>query len=610
MGGFFFLWDRGLAWDTQRLARLGSRALDSLSHRYAARRIEEGGDGWWLGLCGGEVEPRVALAANRRRQTFIVLAGWLENYTELMSELDEPREGEESAEDADLVLTLCLRHGPAALDRLRGPLAAILWEPAVPRLTAVRDPLGEGSLCFAEGRGLLALASEEAALFHHPVVSRSPDLGWLARFCSRQPLPPGRTAFRDIRELAPGEHGQWQGTDFLRHRLPLSLPTELRRNLRIEDAVEEWRQSLAAAMPSAVRRGRRFGAMLSGGMDSTTAAALSVPAIHSSGRQVAAYCWRLVQYPEGDESAAIEAAARHIGIDIRWLLGDECYPLVNPTTWPLCPNLPQFNPFLRLNLAVYDAAHSDGCDVLINGHIGDYLYPLWAHNLADALALRNLRQAGQELRRIVRRDGAARGIRSPEIRDLIKRSLRIKIRPAPPRFLTEQAAERFGDTPPWPPELDLAPHPPQWTSLFGTISAMETKYERYFAERAGVERRHPLRHFRILSTVLQLPSFLFFDEQRSKTLTRSAMIGRLPDQICHTTGGGNLNALFLEGFFGEGERALRALLEGPGCLWPELIRRDYVTGALGEGRQSTAQQQRVLIATAGIELWRHAVELA
>ena len=326
--------------------------------------------------------------------------------------------------------------------------------------------------------------------------------------------------------------------------------------------------------------------MLSGGMDSTTAVALSVPAIHSSGRQVAAYCWRLVQYPEGDESARIEATARHIGIDVRWLSGDDCYPLVDPKTWPLCPNLPQLNPFLRLNLAVYDAARSDGCDVLINGHIGDYLYPLRAHVLADALALRDLRQTGQELRRLVRRDGPAHWRRSPEIRDLIKRTLRIKRRPAPPRYLTEQAAERFDDVCPWPPELDIAPHPPQWASLFGTTSAMETKYERYFAERAGVERRHPLRHIRILSTMLQLPSFLFFDEERSKTLTRSAMIGRLPDQICHATGGGNLNAQFLEGFFGEGERALLALLEGPGCLWPELIRRDYVTRALGEGRHS------------------------
>ena len=153
MSGFCFLWDRGLAWDGERLERLGSRALDSLSHHYAARRIEEVGDGWWLGLCSRDGEPRVALAADRGRQTFVVVAGWLENYTELKSELDEPRNGEGSAEDADLVLALCLRHGPAALDRLRGPLAAMLWEPAVPRLTAVRDHLGEGSLCFAEGRG-------------------------------------------------------------------------------------------------------------------------------------------------------------------------------------------------------------------------------------------------------------------------------------------------------------------------------------------------------------------------------------------------------------------------------------------------------------------------
>jgi hypothetical protein len=350
--------------------------------------------------------------------------------------------------------------------------------------------------------------------------------------------------------------------------------------------------------------------MLSGGMDSTTAAALCVPAIQSSGRGVAAYCWRFGCYPEADESVAIQATAKHLGVDVHWLCGDQHQPVLHPATWPLCPNTPQLNPFLPLNCAVYAAARSDGCDVLINGHLGDYLYPHRFHGLADAVHLRDLRQAGRELCGVIRRNGGAHWWRAPEIRDLIKRSLRMKRHPRAPAFLTRQAAEAFRDVPEWPPELHQVPHVPQWSELFGTISATETKAERYYAERAGVERRHPLRHWRIVSSVLALPSFLFFDGPSSKVLTRLAMVDRLPDQVLRSGANGNLNKLFLEGFFADDARILRELLADPFRLWPEFIRDEYVMGAVTAGRNSTAQQQRVLVAAAGIELWRRAVDQA
>lgn len=610
MGGFCLLWDRANAWDERRLRRLGTAALDRLSHRFAPGRSESAGPGWWLGLCRGTGGPPLTLASDAGAAAFLVLDGWLENHAELAATLGGPRDWA-PVEDAELVLALCLREGPEALGRLRGPMVAILWEPGVPRLTAVRDHLGEAALCFAEGQGPLALSSQEQALFGHPGVSRAPDLGWLARFCVRHPPPPGRTALRDIAELAPGEQGQWPASGLRRHRPRPGFQTGLRWPLSHADAVAEWRQALELGLGSAMRRGRRFGAMLSGGMDSTTAVALAAPAIRSSGRGLKAYSWRLMRHPQGDEGARIEATARHMGIDVHWVPGDGCLPRVDPDTWPPCPNLPQLNPFLGLNLAVYEAARSDGCDVLINGHLGDSLYPHQAHVLADAIVLRDPRQAYRELARVLRREGPLRWAGAPEIRALVKRLPGLGWLPRrPPRCLTRAAAQWYGETAPWPPEKDQVPHPSRWVALFGTASAMELKYERYFCERAGVERRHPLRHWRILATLLGLPSFLFFDDDRAKLLTRQAMRGSLPDLICETTGGGDLNSLFLEGFFGEGRDALRALLEGPGCLWPELIRRDYLIGALALGRQASVQQQRVLVSCAGIELWRLALESA
>ena len=532
----------------------------------------------------------------------VLLAGWLENYSDLLAELNAHSSRTQQPDDVDLLLALYERQGSALLERLHGPLAVLIWEPTRSRLSAFRDHVGERVICYVDQNGLLALGSEEVALLNHPAVSKAPDFGWLGRFAIRLPLPPGRTAFRDISELAPGELGEWGKSSFQRRWIPPDLPTSLLREPDPQAYLENWRDALGAGIPSATRRGRQFGFMLSGGMDSTTAAAFAVPSIQASGRKVAAYCWRFAQLPEADESAAIQAVADHLGIQVHWFPGDPLYPILDPNEWPACPNLPQLNPFLKLNLQAYETARAAGCDVVLNGHFGDYLYPDDFHDLADSLRQGQWQRTKRELMRLLRRHGPWGFLQSPEFRWVVRLLIKVPARQTLPNFLAGSARSQFERFDPWPPGLAHTPHPPQWSNLFGTISAMEMKYEHYFAARAGVERRHPLRHHRILQSVLALPSFLFSDPL-DKQLTRDVMVGRLPDEIVQGQRGGDLNRLFLRGFWGVGKPTLEALLTIKPALWPEVIHSAYVFNALTGTDQPSYQQQRVVIAVAGMELW-------
>jgi hypothetical protein len=607
VSGFCFLWDKAQQWDPASLQRLGEQALDSLSHRFAGNRIRQSGEGWWLGVCRGHGEPQVSLATDGQQQLVVLLAGWLENYSDLLAEFNTDPNGHSRPDDVDLLLALYQREGPVILERVSGPLAILIWEPQRPRLIAVRDHLGESVVCFVDRWELLALASEEVALFTHPAVSKSPDFGWLGLFAARLPLPPGRTAFRDISELAPGEQGEWERISFRRRWIPPGLPTRLHWESDHRAYVAGWRDALRAGIPAATRRGRQFGLMLSGGMDSTTAAAFAVPHIQASGRQVAAYCWRFAQIPEADESAAIQAVADHLDVRVNWFQGDHLYPVLDPDEWPVCPNVPQLNPFLKLNLNAYEAARAAGCDVLLNGHLGDYLYPHHFHGLADSLRLRHWRQAKQELMRLLRRYGVSCCWQSPDLRWAIKLLIKVPPRQVIPSFLAGSARNQFERVEFWPPEMVHAPHPPQWSSLFGTISAMELKYELYFSARAGVERRHPLRHKCILESVLALPSYLFFG-RLDKQLTRDAMVGGLPDQVVAGERGGDLNPLFLQGLWRTGKPTFKALLTDKQALWPEVICREYVLDALASAEHPDHQQQRVVNAVAGMELWWRAIK--
>ena len=76
----------------------------------------------------------------------------------------------------------------------------------------------------------------------------------------------------------------------------------------------------------------------------------------------------------------------------------------------------------------------------------------------------------------------------------------------------------------------------------------------------------------------------------------------------HAAPGGHLHGLFMHGIFHVGLPATRALLSRPTAFWPEILSRDYVESALRAGPDADPEQQGVLIAAAGMELWRRAVD--
>ena len=88
------------------------------------------------------------------------------------------------------------------------------------------------------------------------------------------------------------------------------------------------------------------------------------------------------------------------------------------------------------------------------------------------------------------------------------------------------------------------------------------------------------------------------------------MAGWLPDHVVGGERGGDLNTLFLQGLWGVGKPTLKALLTDKQALWPEVICRDYVLDALASAEHPDYQQQRVVNAVAGMELWWRAIKSA
>jgi asparagine synthase (glutamine-hydrolysing) len=204
--------------------------------------------------------------------------GEIYNYRELREGLAARGHRLATRCDTEVLVHLYEERGPGFVDELRGMFALALWDSARRRLVLARDRYGIKPLYWRAGGGTLAFASELKALVRDPAFSREVDLDALEAFLAFNSIPAPLTIFRDARKLPAGHLLTWEpGSEprverFARPQPPAAadvrpeparaLAAELRDRLR--DSV---RAHLVADVP--------VGVLLSGGVDSSTLAALA-----------------------------------------------------------------------------------------------------------------------------------------------------------------------------------------------------------------------------------------------------------------------------------------------------------------------------------------------
>jgi asparagine synthase (glutamine-hydrolysing) len=211
----------------------------------------------------------------------VVFNGEIYNAVELADELRAAGVALRTGSDTEVLVELHARFGPAAVSRLRGMFAYVVWDGRTGELFAARDRFGIKPLYYALSPcgGLLRFASEKKALVEpagRPGAPAGPpvDRDALRRYLTLQHVPGPATLTPGVRALRPG------------HTLtvrPGEPPAEARY----------WRPDLRpAARPRPASAGRiltaladsvrahlrcdvPLGAFLSGGVDSAAICALA-----------------------------------------------------------------------------------------------------------------------------------------------------------------------------------------------------------------------------------------------------------------------------------------------------------------------------------------------
>jgi asparagine synthase (glutamine-hydrolysing) len=250
-------------------------------------------------------------AFNEDKSVAVVLNGEIYNYRELRSELERRGHSFRSASDTEVLPHLYEEYGDDMVRELNGMFAFALWDNRRRRLVIARDRFGEKPLYWGVFDNTLLFASEPKVLLAHPAVRPALNLQALRQYLSFDYVPAPLSIYEGINKLPAAhklvlEEGRvcvdpyWQ----LSYKIAEPVPSE-------SEAAEHLRGLLGDAVRMRLVSDVPLGVLLSGGVDSSSVAAL---AVRASTEPVKTFS---ISFAEAsfDESAYARGVAKFLGTD-------------------------------------------------------------------------------------------------------------------------------------------------------------------------------------------------------------------------------------------------------------------------------------------------------
>jgi asparagine synthase (glutamine-hydrolysing) len=209
-----------------------------------------------------------------RPSTALICNGEVYNFRELAAELRAGGHTFRTRSDTEVIAHAYDAWGLDFIDRLDGMYALAIWDGAHNRLVLARDRMGEKPLYYTVADGLLLFASELTALRAHPAVHPELDTRSLAYYLALEYVPAPDSILRGVHKLEPG-HALVLEKGSLRTWPYWQIPLAQNRSWSFPDAARMLRERLDKAVLSRLVSDVPLGVFLSGGIDSSTVAALA-----------------------------------------------------------------------------------------------------------------------------------------------------------------------------------------------------------------------------------------------------------------------------------------------------------------------------------------------
>ena len=250
-------------------------------------------------------------AFNEDRSIAVVLNGEIYNYRELRRDLEKRGHSFRSASDTEVLPHLYEEYGDEMVRELNGMFAFALWDSKRRRLLIARDRFGEKPLYWGVFDKTLLFASEPKVLLAHPAVKPALNLQALRQYLSFDYVPAPLSIYEGINKLPAAHKLVLEGGRVdverywgLSYKTAEPVPSE-------NEAAERFRELMSDAVRMRLVSDVPLGVLLSGGVDSSTVAALAVRSSHEAVKTFS------ISFAEAsfDESAYARGVAKFLGTD-------------------------------------------------------------------------------------------------------------------------------------------------------------------------------------------------------------------------------------------------------------------------------------------------------
>ena len=306
------------------------------------------------------------------RRLVITFNGEIYNHEELRRSL--PERSLRGHSDTEVLLELLARDGiDRTLDRVNGMFAFAVWDHDRRSLTLARDRLGEKPLYLATtAEGLVAFASDLAALRPVPGIHWTLDRSAVAGFLKRGFIGGGRSVYEGVRQIPPATVVE---VDVAGRRSPVArrywTPSPVaagRRTPDVETRADECEALLRDSVALRTFADVPVGAFLSGGIDSSLVVAL----MQQVSGNVRTFSIGFNE-PDMDEAPHAREVARHLGTDHTEVYLDASDALA------VVPKLPEIytEPFAdpsQIPTYLVSAVAREQVKVCLSGDGGDELF--------------------------------------------------------------------------------------------------------------------------------------------------------------------------------------------------------------------------------------------
>jgi asparagine synthase (glutamine-hydrolysing) len=258
----------------------------------------------------------------------------LDNRGEILAQLAVAESDATAWPDARIALMAWEKFGDAVWSRLRGPLAAAIWDPRTRVLTLARDHLGLNVVMWYRSKQFFAFATMPKGLFALPDVPRELSEEKFADFLVLNHADHTTTLYRHIFRLPPAHVAKVAADGSMIQRRYWSTADVKPIRLASDQAYADGlRECLDRAVRRQMRSAHQIGSHLTGGLDCSSVSVLAARALAEKGQRLSAF----TQVPRpgfdepvadgryADETPYVEAIRKFAGnIDVTFIRNDAC----------------------------------------------------------------------------------------------------------------------------------------------------------------------------------------------------------------------------------------------------------------------------------------------